>query len=421
MPTTGATSLTSRPQGGVGPRKVVAAVFVILLLFAGFFATAQRAGADTGIPASGAVGTLVDSAAGVPPGSTAVPPPAAGTGVPEAPVDLAPPAAQDAATTQAATADAAAAQPQQSNAAGTARTDSPGGESALQQNDVSVVGAAANTASTGQTPGAGGPADDGATQTGQQAATDQAANAAAAAAQPQQSNVVIIIRINSPGDDVVSQTNVVSVAAVAANQGWTSQTPTPAGVTPTPTTDPAQSSPSTSSAPSPSGQPVDSGGRPATLQQQPTEEVQQLHPRAVHALSILAFSASSTVTPAPEHRATSPTPSAGHPRLGGAARRSGAFGPSATAAEGSDRAAVDSDRPSIQTPRAQVQRTDSQRSRGTTIGAVRNWLDRTGVAARPPLAADSADGMNLGVLTLTALLVGLLAWAALSWPPFSRR
>jgi hypothetical protein len=29
--------------------------------------------------------------------------------------------------------------------------------------------------------------------------------------------------------------------------------------------------------------------------------------------------------------------------------------------------------------------------------------------------------MNLGILTLTALLVGLLAWAALSWSPFSRR
>jgi hypothetical protein len=29
--------------------------------------------------------------------------------------------------------------------------------------------------------------------------------------------------------------------------------------------------------------------------------------------------------------------------------------------------------------------------------------------------------MNLGVLTLTALLVGLLAWAALSLPPPWRR
>jgi hypothetical protein len=29
--------------------------------------------------------------------------------------------------------------------------------------------------------------------------------------------------------------------------------------------------------------------------------------------------------------------------------------------------------------------------------------------------------MNLGLLTLTALLVGLLGWAALTWPPLLRR
>src|SRR3954467_15996730 len=74
MLTTRATSATQRPHGGVDARKVAAAAVASFIVFAGFFATAQRAGADTGIPASGATGMLADSAAGIPPGSTAVPP-----------------------------------------------------------------------------------------------------------------------------------------------------------------------------------------------------------------------------------------------------------------------------------------------------------------------------------------------------------
>src|SRR5437899_2852199 len=109
---TAAKSATKRPQGRIVAGKFAAASIVIFLGLAGFFATAQRAGADTGIPASGATGAMAGSATGVPPGSTAVPPPVAENGAPEAPVDLAQPAAQDVATTQGATADAAAAQPQ---------------------------------------------------------------------------------------------------------------------------------------------------------------------------------------------------------------------------------------------------------------------------------------------------------------------
>jgi hypothetical protein len=67
---TEATSATKRPHGPVVARKFAAAALVIFLGFAGFFATAQRAGADTGIPASGAMGAMADSAAGVAPGST---------------------------------------------------------------------------------------------------------------------------------------------------------------------------------------------------------------------------------------------------------------------------------------------------------------------------------------------------------------
>src|SRR6266576_1546884 len=283
---TGATSATKRPQGGVGARKFAVVTLSIFLLFAGFFATAQRASADTGIPPSGVTGATTDSAAGVPPGSTtAIPPSAAGNDATAAPVDISQPTAQDAATGQAATADAAAAQPQQSNAIGATRADSSGDDSASQQNDVSAVGAAANGASTDQT--AGSPSLAGASQ---QAATDQTANAAAAAVQPQQSNV--------------------------------------------------------------------------------------------------AFTASSTASlPTPEHQATSSTPSAGRPRLEGAAGRSGVFGPNTAAAEGSDPASVYSDGSSIQAARTQAERTGAQDSRGAALGSVRDrvagWLGRTATAARP--------------------------------------
>jgi hypothetical protein len=428
MLTTGATSAIKRPQGGVGARKFAVATLSILLLFAGFFATAQRASADTGIPPSGATGAMTDSAAGVPPGSTtAIPPSAAGNDATAAPVDISQPTAQDAATAQAATADAAAAQPQQSNAIGATRADSSGDDSASQQNDVSVVGAAANAASTDQTAGSPSPAS---AEGAQQAATDQAANAAAAAVQPQQSNVVIIIRINSPGDDVISQTNVVSVVAVAANQSSTSQNPAPAGVSAPGAADSPQSSSDASSVPSTDGRPVQSGGQPAQSagakqqpQQQPADAVQQ-HRLPVRALSILAFAASSSASlPTPEHKATSSTTSASRPRAEGAAGRSGVFGPNTAAAEGSDRASVDSDASSIQAARPQAHR--AQGSRGAALGAVRDrvasWLGRTGSATHPQLPAESARGMSLGVMTLTALLVGLLGWAALNWPVFRRR
>src|SRR5438876_884633 len=263
---TGATSATKRPQGGVGARKFAVVTLSIFLLFAGFFATAQRASADTGIPPSGVTGATTDSAAGVPPGSTtAIPPSAAGNDATAAPVDISQPTAQDAATGQAATADAAAAQPQQSNAIGATRADSSGDDSASQQNEVSVVGAAANGASTDQTAGS----------------------------------------------------------------------PSPAGAS------------------------------------QPADAVQEPHRQPVRALSILAFTASSTASlPTPENKATSSTTSASRLRAEGAAGRSGVFRPNTAAAEGSDRASVGSDGSSIQAARPQTH--PAQGSRGAALGAVRD-------------------------------------------------
>jgi hypothetical protein len=440
---TAAKSATKRPQGRIVAGKFAAAALVIFLTFAGFLATAQRAGADTGIPASGATGAMADSATGVPPGSTVVPPPVAGNGTPAAPVDLAQPAAQDSATTQAATADAAAAQPQQSNGIATTRTDSSGGETASQQNDLSVAGAAANDAATSQAAGSTPPPTGAApAETSQQATTDEAADAAAAAVQPQQSNVVIIIRINSPGDDLISQTNTVSVVAVGANQGSTSQNPAPAATSGTATTNPQGSSPGSAATPSTgttdpqgsspgsaatastSAQPAQSAS--ATLQPQQTgDAVQQPSPQAMRAISLLVFSAGSNAdAPATENQATSPTTSAGPNQSGGAAGRSGVSGASAAGAEGASGASIGSDTPSVERARHGVDATSAHSSGGSAVASLRHrvasWLGRTSFAARPQLATESAGGMNLGILTLTALLVGLLGWALLTWMPLSR-
>jgi hypothetical protein len=437
MLTTGAISSIQPPKGGVGVRKFAAGALFIFLLFAGFFATAQRAAADTGIPPSAAMEAMAGSAAEVPSGSTAEAPPAAGDGAPQVPVDLAQPPTQDAATTQGATADAAAAQPQQSNGIGATRIDSSGDESASQQNDLAVVGAAANAASTSQAASPGPPSGDApaAADAGQQATTDQAANAAAAAAQPQQSNVVIIIRINSPGDDVVSQTNVVSVVAVGANQGSTTQNPaagasargTSAPETSAPgTTDPTQSPSSAAPAPLPDAQPSQSSNAGQRLVEHPATVVQQLGPQAPRAFSILSSSASSNALPAaPEFQTAAPTTSVTRPQSGGAAGRSGASGPGDVAAASSG-SSVDSDVLPVQTASTVAHKSARQSSSADRVGAlpgrIARWLGRTPALAGSQLGTeDSGRGMNLGLLTLTALLVGLLGWAALTWPPLLRR
>src|SRR5438270_12760663 len=103
MLNTGAISAITPPQSGLGARRFAPLVFVLLLGFAGFFATAQQGRADTGIPPSGSSGATAGLVAQVPPGSTAVPPPTAANSVPEAPVDPPQAVTQDPATEQAAT------------------------------------------------------------------------------------------------------------------------------------------------------------------------------------------------------------------------------------------------------------------------------------------------------------------------------
>src|SRR4051812_27598522 len=56
-----------------------------------------------------------------------------------------------------------------------------------------------------------------------EAATQQAATAIANATQNNVQNIVIIIRINSPGDDVISQDNTANAGAGATNTSTTQQ------------------------------------------------------------------------------------------------------------------------------------------------------------------------------------------------------
>src|SRR4051794_4210506 len=82
---------------------------------------------------------------------------------------------------------------------------------------------AADGLPTLQTAAIAPPPADGAAAPLQDAVTDQTSSATATVAHPDQSNVVVIIRINSPGDDIVSPTNVIAVGATSANDSATNQ------------------------------------------------------------------------------------------------------------------------------------------------------------------------------------------------------
>ena len=359
-------------QGVTGKRKFALAALLTFLLFAAFFATAQRARADSGSPDPNTAG------------------------------EVAAPPSQDPSSTQQNTAGEVAAPPSQDT-------------SGAQQN------------------------------TDQQSTTDQVAKAVATAVQPQQSNVVIIIRVNSPGDDVVTQTNIVSVVAVGANQSSTSQNSGPPGPPPAgtdanggssdpPGTDgqPADGGPTGGqAAPSPGAAPQRSQPAPAqsaapapSTAQQPVEQPAQAAapPQRPDALAILASSATSAANrAAPESQKGSPTKSATPLRRGGARGRSDASASRTTVGAAASGLAAKT----TPTGNAGGEATSTNRnaSNAATIAAKDapgSWLNRARLAAPEPIAAnDTGSGTNLGLTTLTALLLGLIGWSALTW--FSAR
>jgi hypothetical protein len=363
-------------QGVTGKRKFAVAALLTFLLFAAFFATAQRARADSGSPDPNTAG------------------------------EVAAPPSQDPSSTQQNTAGEVAAPPSQD-------------PSATQQ------------------------------ATDQQSTTDQVANAAATAVQPQQSNVVIIIRVNSPGDDVVTQTNIVSVVAVGANQSSTSQNsglpgPPPAGTdgnvgfsdpsgadgqptgaqptegqaAPMPGAAPQRSQPSPAQAPA----------QAPSAAQQPVEQpaqAQNTAPQRPDAMAVLASSASSTADrAAPEGQNGSPTMSATPLRRGGARGRSDASASRPPAGQQPD--GFSANTTPTGTAVDESTSTNAHTLSAATIAARDpggSWLDRARLAPPSQIAANNAgSGPNLGLTTLAALVVGLLGWVVLTrFPALWRR
>jgi hypothetical protein len=401
---TRAITAEKRPLRGLRTRKCASvALLLAFLLFAAFFVPAQQAAADTGIPDSGAIEATTDPTIQAPPVSMAV--------------------LQDAATGQAASADATASNPQQSNAVETAPTESPGALSAAQENDATVAGAGANDASTSQAAGGASTADGVPSESDQQAATDQAADAAASAVEPQQSNVVIIIRVNSPGDDNISQTNVVSVVGVAANEsattqheGPTTQNPAPAGAPTDGASDPTQSQSAGGPTPPTDGRPQPSGAVPQSAQSadaaqqpvQPAGAVQGQRPQGARALSILASSGGSNANPpAPEHQATTATPSASRTQGG---VESASLAGSSAADSTADSKAV-----------AGAHRTAAPTHNGRTLEPFRyrvaDWFRGAREALPARTATNNGGWSTIGLMTLAALVAGGLGWALLTWMP----
>jgi hypothetical protein len=177
-------------------RRAARVVIALSLLSVGFLGAAQAARAGDPASSQAPIG-----------GATEVAPPTVA------------PVASSAATDQVATGAAIAHDLEQANSIGSTSENGGGSGTSSQLNAAGAAASAGNHATTTQGAGPPGQGAAGAAD----AATDQVAAAVAGATGVQQSNVVVIVRINSPGDDVVSQTNVVNVVATSRNTATTGQ------------------------------------------------------------------------------------------------------------------------------------------------------------------------------------------------------
>jgi hypothetical protein len=245
----------------------------------------------------------------------------------------------------------------------------------------------------------------------QGAGTDQAASAGAAATASPQTNVVVVVRINSPGDDVITQTNGITVDATASNESSTSQDQAPAvsspsGTLPSPVSQPG-SAPASSDAQSESAAAPPNGGPQSS---QPK--------RVVRGRWMLAASASSSATPP----ALVQAPAAHAPKPPDRTRSTAvaARDHSAAPARATRVAAAARGLPAHGTVLRDSNQGHAEAAPARALPA--RWF---AAAIRPvasaPIAAQTPAGSDFTALTIAALLTGLVAWAALAWLPPSRR
>ena len=252
------------------------------------------------------------------------------------------------------------------------------------------------------------PAADGAPAPLQDAVTDQTSSATATVADPDQSNLVVIIRINSPGDDVVSQTNVISVGATSANGSSTNQdqsagaSPAPAAALVEGSAAPVGAAPA--SAPAASPQPV-----PST-QQDDAPAV------ADRGKVILAAYGRSSAGPQPDAAAPAPRNRQVEPASRGAEpARAEARAPSSSAPVVAPQA---SPHATHAASLARVDRHPASSAGATPQQRLSSSLGGGGrTAAATALAADPAKGSDFGDFALAALVAGIAACALFAYLP----
>jgi hypothetical protein len=239
-----------------------------------------------------------------------------------------------------------------------------------------------------------------------EAATQQAATAIANATQNNVQNIVVIIRINSPGDDVISQSNTASAGAVGANTSTTQQEGG-AGA-------PGDQAEPTASTSAPADETGGGGTRAAGTPPAPTP-AQDAPPAATLPLRV--------ATPGPERarpRVTAVGRPAGDPgdasRRAAGARTGSTPNHYAATSEAASRQAAEA------APRSASARS-ARKSRPTTVTPVPARLERAAaragagvphfvstLAPRPTLPGSSADEVDsISTAVLMTLLMVVLA------------
>src|SRR3954447_22058810 len=233
----------------------------------------------------------------------------------------------------------------------------------------------------------------------QDAITDQTSSATATVAHPDQSNVVVIIRINSPGDDNISQTNVISVGATAANGSSTNQDQ------------------STGAFPAPAATRID-GSAPqvsAVPASAPAARPQQDEAPAVapdRGKVILAAYGRSSAGP----KADAPAPAPRKRQVRGA-RHNGTQPARVETRAPSSKSSAPQASPRA-THAASLARADRHSAGASPQQRLASWLGGGGrTAAATALAADPPNGSDFGDFALAAVLAGIAACALLAYLP----